>query len=538
MLVVSTLQPSLALQTEVQGVLQQALVLPELLTAATQIDVPAEGTPLRLDWPPISGATEVALDSARVTVVPPFGADAGLNLGHLKTGHSGTVCKVVIPDAPRVVRSLYLSALRLTDSNETPLPDRDALQSTADGKDPMRLAVAVKQGGVLAPIGYAVPHIGPSPANPPYAIPPLLSGASYDSYRLSLPDVLADELHIMVVTGDAPEDFTPVDFKLKYVSAMAAPSPLDITLNDANGAPFYTGSGPIVASTAIDAKNAVQRALEAAIDAGDDPSVELTLTARTVGKLGTYGIVASGEVRRLFDDKISVTLEGAGVTPTFPGAPLDTRTPNSATADVVIEHAGARRHELSDALPSGTGGHSGQVLSMDAPLWQPLLPQAMRGEVLRRVGIIGYGLDAASLSLRVLGASPDGSLVAPPDLATGTCEIDAPDLKVPQPPCVHWFDLGEGVMVDQPIGLEVTAQSGRFLWIEAAGRLLAQFAVAHTLQGGEVLRIGNQTLPITDARTTLNGHALTPGNFARPPSITSDHFLTLTLSRLTLGYAP
>lgn len=533
-MVTSTLQRSLTLPEAAVGVVQQRFALPELAQLATQIEVTTAGTPLRLDWPQISGATAVALDAARVTLVPPTGA-AGISLGHLRGSFNADTCVVVIPGGPRVIRSLTMSGLRVGTGEDDALPNKAALRAQPV---PLSLAVAVKQGGVLAPVGYAVPSIAPSPSQPPYVIPPLLVGASYRDYVLTLPDVLAEELHVMVVTGSAPEDFNPVNFQCDYVSAMAAPSPLDVTLADDSGAPFYSGAGPVTGPIAIDAKNAVQRALEAAIAAGNDPDVTLNISARTSGTVGTYGIVASGEVRRVFDDKISVTLEGERVMPMIPGAPLDVQVPTSATADVVIEHAGLRLQDLSDARPVGNGGQAGQVLTMDAPLWQPLPPEAMRGEVLRRVGIIGYGLEAATLSLRVLGASPDGRVIAPPDLATGTCDVAAPDLRAPQPPRVQWFDLGDGLTIDQPIGIEVTAQSGRFLWVAAADKLLSQYAVAHPLSGGETVTIGTQSVPITDARTALNGHALTPADFATAPQVTSPHFVTLTLSRLTLGYAP
>lgn len=535
MMVVSVLQPRMPLSGIGFGALQPGFVLPELLTVATQIDVTVAGTPLQLDWPQVSGATEVALDSARVTLLPPAGAGAGLNLGDLRGAFSGQRCTVTIPDGPRPVRALHLAGLRLNDADSTPLPRQSALTGAAP---PVRLAVAAKLGGVLAPVGYAVPHIGPSPSQPPYVTPPLLAGASYSDDVLVLPDVMADELQIMVVTGSAPEDFAPVSFALDRVSARAGPSPLDVSLLDGTGAAFYTGTGPITAATTVDAKNAVQRALEAAIKDGAQPSITLNVTGRTPGQLGTYGIIASGEVRRVFDDKIAVTLDGDAVTPGLPGAPLDARVPSSATADVVVEHAGLRLHDLSDAVPAGAGGQSGPVLTMEAPIWRPLPPQAMRGEVLRRIGLVGLGLTATTLSLRVLAAGPDGAMIAPPDLANGTCEIPAPDLSNPQHPQVYWCDLDAEVGIDRAIGVEVTAQTGRFLWIAEGGVPLLRFAVRHDLAGGETVRIGSHAIAITDPRTTLNAEALTPAVFVAPPVIDSAHFLTLTLSRLTLGYAP
>lgn len=535
MMVISTLLPG-AMPTGIAiGGHQTGFLLPELQTIATQIDVTADGTPLRLDWPRVSGATEVALTSARITLLPPTGAGAGLDLGDLRGAFSGERCTVTVPDGPRPVRALRLAGLRLEDADATPLPRKSALTGAPT---PVRLAIAVKLGGVLAPVGYAVPHIGPSPSQPPYVTPPLLAGASYADNVLTLPDVMAEELQIMVVTGSDPEDFAPVSFALDGVSGRAALSPQDVSLLDGTGAAFYSGAGPITAATTVDAKNAVQRALEAAIKDGAQPSITLKVTGRTEGKLGTFGIVASGEVRRVFDDKIAVTLEGGAVTPAIPGAPLDPQTPFSATADVVVEHAGLRLHDLSDPVPAAAGGQFGQVLTMEAPLWRPLPPMAMRGEVLRRIGLVGFGLTPATLGLRVLAAGPGGAMIAPPDLATGTCEIAAPVLTTPQKPQVFWCDLGEGVEIDRAIGIEVTARTGRFLWIANGDRPLLRFAVTHDLVGGETVRIGSHALAITAPRTTLNAQALTPAVFTSPPVIDSTHFLTLTLSRLTLGYAP
>jgi hypothetical protein len=175
---------------------------------------------------------------------------------------------------------------------------------------------------------------------------------------------------------------------------------------------------------------------------------------------------------------------------------------------------------------------------MTHTVWRALPAMALRGEVLRRVGLVGYGLEAATLSLRVLGAGPDGARIAPPDLATGRCEIAAPDLKAPQRPKVHWIDLGGGVAVDQPIGFEVSAVSGRFLWIAAGETPRVRLAVAHTLSGGETLKIGTQAFALTGARTDLPGASISGAVFQSAPEVSSAHFLTLTLSRLTLGYAP
>ena len=534
-LVVSSLLPRMDIAAGRVDMAAPGLVLSDAARFVSDIDVTGSGAVLRLTWPQVAGATEVALEGARVVLMPPAGLAAGTDLGELRGAHRGERCTVTIPAGPRPVRSLYLRGLRLADADETPLPDRSSLIGRAPR---LRLALAIRLGGVLAPVGYAVPHIGPNPGQPPYVTPPLLAGATYSEHRLSLPDVMAEEIRIMVVSGDAPEDFAPVPFALDAISARAAPSPVDVTISDGTGAPFYTGTGPVVTAVAVDARNAVQRALDSAIAEGVQPQVTLTVTGRTPGRLGTTGIVASGEIRRVFDDKLTVALDGAPVTLAMPGPEMDARVPSSAVADVVVDYAGLRLHPLSDMVPLAAGGLSGPVLTMEAPLWRALPPQALRGATLRRVGLIGYGLTEAELSIRVLGAAPDGSRIAPHDLATGTCSIPAPDLTRPRRPQVIWCDLGDGLTVDQPIGIEVTAVRGRFLWIADDHVPLGRLAVAHALSGAETLRIGSHTVPITGPRTTLNARALAPADFTAAPVIASEHFLTLTLSRLRLGYAP
>jgi hypothetical protein len=542
-LVISTLFPVQAFAQQELVQAQGSLGFVQAL-APDQIDVSGAGTGLQLAWPEISGATDIALSEARVTLYPPANADTGQSLGQVRGSYSGDRCDVKIPDGPRPIRSLYLRRLRIEEQVEgetrvTRLRNQQSLENAG-----LRLAVAVEAGSVLAPVSLAVPRIEGNPLGadgktvPPYTTPPLLDGARYDSYRLTLPDVSADKLWLMLVEGSDPDDFTPVPFKLDDVSVRADPSPLDVSLLDADGAPFYTGSGPVRSPVTVDVRNAVGRALDAALAAKAQPAVTLSVSARTPGKLGTFGIIASGEVQRIVDDKIAVTLEGDPVTAKVPGPPLDARRPSSARADIVIDHAGLRLHEASDATVTRAGGETGPVVSMTHTVWRALPAMALRGEVLRRVGLVGYGLEAATLSLRVLGAGPDGARIAPPDLAKGQCEIAAPDLKALQRPKVHWIDLGEGVEVDQPIGFEVSAVSGRFLWIAADETPRVRLAVAHTLSGGESVQIGTQALTLTGARTDLPGASISGAVFQSAPEVSSAHFLTLTLSRLTLGYAP
>lgn len=528
-IIVSTLTPAFHLQAA-------AADLSQIAKSPTppQIDIDNNGTELLLNWPEISGATNIALDGASISFYPPTGMTAGLNLGDLKGLHSGEKCKIAIPGGPRPVRSLYLSSLRLNDGSDTLLPDKSALTNAG-----RRLAVAVELDGVIAPVSLAVRGIGGKPSNgPPYTTPPLLQGASYSNYRLNLPDVMANALHLMLVQNDDPEDFDPVSFAFDNASGYASPSPQDLILFDADDAPFYAGAGPITAPITIDATNAVQRALEAAINDAEKPSVRLVATSRTPGQVGSFGISAAGEVQRVFDNKIAVTLTGTETLTTIPGAPLDAQHPSSATCDLVIIHDGVRLHEISDELPKATGGLTGPVVSTDTAVWHPLPPMAMRGEVLRRVGIIGYALQPATLSLRVLGAGPNGAVIAPPNLMQADMDVTIAAPKSAKSPQVIWFDLGNGIPVDQAIGFEVSAVTGRFLWVDANGGPLVQMAVSHELTGDETVMIGSSAFTLIGARTTLNGTTLKPADFTSPPLIASDHFVDVTLSRLTLGYAP
>jgi hypothetical protein len=270
----------------------------------------------------------------------------------------------------------------------------------------------------------------------------------------------------------------------------------------------------------------VERALN------QDPAAaeaSITLKGKTAGRLRGSAIAVQGHLQRTFTDKVKTAFEGNRQT--LPLGALDARAPSSVRADVSIVHEGLRLHPLSRAVPQASGGLSGRVVGA-APAVQQLPPEALRGEVLLRVGVAGFA-SSGSLSLRLLEGAGEKAGTAIPDTFA---QADVTATQSAAEPAVTWLHLNKPFAVDRRFSVELTA-ADRFLWVEGEGQPVLLFAVAAD-PGGSV-SIAGKSFAIAGERTDMTGQTLPAAPFAGGPvQAETDQFCRLTLSNLRLRYAP
>jgi len=480
--------------------------------------VGTDGLDLSLAWRSALGATDAIVESAWIDLSPVSPHDTGLAAQASMTP-SGNGFEIALNGPARPVRSVRLNGLKAAGVDRQLKNESEVTGLAADLPGPTwRLCVSVDQGSGFGPVQYAVPFIGQKGQRPA-----LLHGASFSGRVLSLPDVLAKGLRVSLMRGDLPEDLAEQGASLDSATVRVSPGPVDLELSDSSG-PLWAMPGPFSEGTGIDLKNAIERALN------NDPaaaSATVTLKCSAEGRLLSAGIIASGRLLREFTDKVQAAFEGDSRP--LPLGDLDARAPSAVTADVTIVHEGMRLHPLSDAVPAAAGGLSGRVVGTAPAVYAPP-PQALRGETLVKVGVVGFGV-SGKLRLRVLEAAGEkaGQPVAD---AFAEAELAATPGGGAG---VTWLEFAKPLAVDRSIALELTA-ADRFLWVEDESKPLVRFAVACDPQGS--LAIAGKAFAITDDRTDLAGQGLPTAAFAGGPVVAAtDQFCRLTLSNLRLRYA-
>lgn len=492
----------------------------QVLQFQPERSISANGLDLNLDWRPTVGATDAVVESAWIDLSPVSVHDIGDSAPAAMTPN-GNKFDIVLDGPARPIRSIRLSGLKAAGVDRELKSQADISGLAADLPGPTwRLCVAVNQGGGFGLVQYAVPFIGQAGQRPA-----ILFGASFDGRVLYLPDVVAKGIRVTLMRGSLPEDFVEQGASLSSATVRVAPGPVDLEASDSSG-PLWSVPGAFSEFARIDLKNSVERAL------GKTPaaaSASLTLKGKRAGRLHTAGIIATGHLLRKFPDKVQASFEGDSQA--LPLGELDACAPVAASADVIIIHEGLRLHPLSAAVPVASGGLSGRVVGA-APVVHALLPQALNGEALVRIGVVGFGA-GGTLSLRILEAA--GEHAGAP-LADGFTEAELAATSGGDAPGVTWLELPKPLTVDRSISIELTA-SGRFLWVEDGAGPLLRFAVACEPQGQ--VSIAGKAFAVTGERTDLTGQTLPAAPFAGGPVLAAtDQFCRLTLSNLLLRYAP
>jgi hypothetical protein len=494
------------------------------------VTIPTTGQEFTVAWRSVAGATGVEVAAAQLVL---HAAPAGsVRRAPTVAGAASDVnaIEVTLPGGERTVRSLTLNGFTRPGEAE-PIQIRDA--GDLDG----RLSVAVVDAGS----GQAGAPVHVVPAIPRRGeVPQQLGGASFHGRVLALPDLRAAKLQVTRVHNEFPEDFDRQLFSVASIDAALAPYPEALTVAGPDGATLFSRPGPLgpaVSPVVVDLRVPLELVLTAAVQAGTELTATFTVRADVEGDVRTDGIAAAGAVVRAVTESIAVDLTGLPRPLVLGGAGLDRRAPVAVTADVTITYGGLRLHELSATVPSGAGGIGGPVVGAD-PVLVRFPPQALAGERIARIGLVGRPVGDTDLSVRLVrtaggavgGAAGEpfgapGVLSIPPDVALGS-------------PSVAWVALPEPVEIVPPAGVTVSATRGAFRWV-ADPEPLVLLAVVDADPGGRPIRIGSTDLAVTQAKQTHTGFALAPDTFAgAAPVVSSALFAAVHFAHLTLRYAP
>lgn len=498
------------------------------------IDVPIEGKTIPFDLGlPLAGTDRLELAPVTVEVEADSADDfLGYPLGELPARLNADTTELVLTvPAGRSLRSAHLADFK---SEGKALGSEQQLRE-AD----RRLAVSTRdpRGGWAAPV-TSVPAVGRRGQ-----LPPSLTGASYASNALRLPDLLGS-LRLTVVDGDTPDKFSAHAMSVGKVTGWAAPTPVDLTLTSPDGTVLWNfpGALPAGASTNADVTVALTAALEALRKTGQPISGALTLTARFPAKVGLRVSRVRGYLVRALPGTTSVTLAGEPVSVPLAAA-LPSARPTSVVGDVKVKYAGMRLADVSDPLPP-PGAVSGLVVRQE-PVRRTLPPLALRGETVTRIGLVGYCPQATALLVRLVPADPPAPAAGAGP--TGPA-LGAPGTAQPTPSqnsTVIWVDLPTPVTIEQPVAVEVSAGTGTLHWV-AAPEPLVRIVVRDPDPGGRPILLGSvPLLTVSDPETSTLRASLpaapweplaTPGQPASP-ALASALFCTVEITDAELRYA-
>lgn len=512
----SLLDPSTAVpQLLDQGVLGADVEAVALLPPPA--DVPPSGHVTTITWRGVPAATGAVVTSSTVVVVPELAGTR--DLGVVAGGASRTTSITVDSPAPgALVRGLRIPDLVRHDGED------DITINGLDDLAGFRLVLTPIVGGEeLAPV-VAVPAIPRKKA-----LPAQLVGGSLQGAFLALPDIVGDRFLVTLVEGDAPEDFDRATFSHGDVRMYAVPGPVGLHVDGPDGAELHALAGPVQGTARVDVTAAVQRHLDGIVGA-DDVTASVTVRSDVVGS-AAVAWTTHGHIERALPDRLTVAVDGAGTALPAP-SPVPTRPPQLTVGTITVTHHGSALHPLSDPVPDGDADLGGPVVR-DEPVVRELPPQALLGERITRVGIIGWVLEDADLTVEVLGRT------------AGVIGLVAVTRR--SPPDVVWLAFDEPVDVDGPVQVSVTATRGAFGWIADPEPLLRIAVVA--APDGQVVRVGGQAVRLFGEETVAADRSLTGAGVLAPDgapagteidgwAVDTDQFCTVALSAVVMEFAP
>ena len=503
----------------VEDVGKEVLLVDARVSTLPAVNVAPPGHTIAFSWNAVAGATSVEVTSAEAEIGSAVVEEV---LGDLSVGGTGSDRTITIPGGKRI-RRLTLQDLKAADG--TILQSEPALRAKS-----LRLVVTLPDGaGGWTPPLYSVP---PVPRR--NLIPASLTGATFSSGTLNLPDVAAAQIRLTLVTKDFPEDFvSEPSWSLGRVTGVAALPSKDLQLIGADNAVVWAFPGelpPESPSVPVDLRFALEQAFGTAISNGAAPNTTFRLQGASPTRAGLSVDTARGAIVRAFPGVLRAELAGDRAALQLQGPPLAAEQPSSVMADVTVRYEGVRILEsVSDAVPAAAGGVNGTVVAGQALV--RALPPALQPPPIARVGIIGRAPVDSELSVEIVDMSLGraGAALGRP----GVVQVPASETVA-----TVWVEMPEAVLPKVPLGVSVRANKGRFLWAAAEAPLL-RLAVRDPDPGGRTLRLGSQTLVNIDGeRLEMPAQALPAAVFrSQTPAFESDLFLTIDVADLTLRYA-
>lgn len=466
------------------------------------VDIGAPGNVREIVWSPVAGATRVEVTQALLTISPSTAEEAFPDVPTLAAGNHRDV---VVPEG-RSVKNIGLDAVPAAGQRLT-------------------LSLPSARGGYDAPIfaSQAVPNGSMAPDSP--------EGASLSNGLFSLPrPVTAAKFRLSMVTGDDVTEFSPVAFTLTKVNLGTSTPPRNVKVLGPDGAAIWESPQmPIGTPPAeIDLKVPLEFAFKAALA---DPRASITITADAPSRAYVDYSAIHGNLLRVEEGILRTNLDGQPrLLPLSSG--LDAQQPAEAIGDLTVTYEGFRILEtVSDEVPAVIGFAEGPIVGTN-PVLRLFPPEALVNISPARIGVLGRAPEDCELALEfvpVTGNTP-GPPIGPPAVLS---------LKASASIDLHWVDAPGGLTLGTSLGLQARANKGRFFWAANAGTPVLRLAISDPNPGGRPLYIGSTVIQTTnEPRSHTPGFAF-PGALFRNgfPQLSSDLFLTVEISDLTLRYA-
>ncbi len=481
------------------------------------VDLPDGGYDLRVQWAAVPGATDVEITNATVSITPNV---VEQNLGVLTVANSGDDRVVAVPAGKRI-RSLTLNGVKT---------DADAAVASSGDLGDRRLAITVQSGGGSPPAPqYSVPPCGPHGM-----IPSTLTGASLNNKVLSLPDVAGSKIRLSLVDGDSPDKFKKHPWTLGETTGVAAVLPHNLSLVEPDGSTVvwnFPGEMPAGSPAGVaDLRMSLKKLGAAALKAGQPLDFTYKLKADTPARVGLRFPKPSAALLRTFPGVLENSLAGDPVVLALSGTALAAEQPSAVTAGLTVTYLGMRiLDSVSDAFPAAAGNVGGVVVGEEWVL-RVFPPKAFDTLAPARLGVIGRAPVDCELSIQLveMQGATQGKPVAPPGVVHLPSSNDVATV---------WVDLDLDAPPVRPLACAVRATQGRFLWV-AGDQPLVRVAVKDPDPGNRPLRVnGAPLLQVAQQSFQSAQTNLPPSAFTAPPALSSDLFLKVDLSDLTLRYA-
>jgi hypothetical protein len=470
----------------------------------TSQDVSAPGLALPIQWTSVTGATDVEVTEATLTLES---AVAEETFPDVPVANEGDHRVVTVPSG-RSVKSIGL---------DVPLASGERLT----------LSLPSLRGGWEAPLfaSTGVSSGAMAPDSP--------QGASYANKLFTLPRaVSATKLRLSKVTGGTITDFSPLPFDVSKVNLTTTTPPRNLRTLGPDQTPVWQapelpdGSPEVV----VDLKTPLEIAFRKLVTQGEPPAATVTVAADAPGRAFVSMGAVHGALLRVEEGITTVVLEGAPRPLTLSGA-LGSEQPASVLGDLTIRYEGMRILEtVSDPMPDTTGAVSGVIVGLEAAL-RVFPAEALDGVQPARIGLVGRAPEDCEIALefvRVVGTSA-GPPLGPPAvlLLTASHQID-----------LHWASVPPDLSVSGPVGIRARANRGRFFWVTAADHPATRVAIHDPDPAGRPLQVGTASVAVATATVEQPTFAFPPAAFRNTfPLLSSDLFLTVEISDLTMRYA-
>ncbi|MGE0824801.1 MAG: hypothetical protein AB7P18_22115 [Candidatus Binatia bacterium] len=476
-------------------------------------DLAPPGHEIVVTWNNVSGATTAELETAAVRIFPVLVEQP---LPDLPVRSEGNEKVVTVPGSLRLA-SVTLVGLKRPGGSDL----RTAKDLVSAG---VRLVASIPGPGGWNPL-CSVP-----PASARGLLPQSLTGAAFTDRTLRFPFSLQTaSLKLSLVTGDFPEEFSPVTMELGTVNGVAQLPPRNVEVVGPDETVLWQFPNELLPDTPpvdVDLRVSLENAVKAALPTGSPLVAAFHVRATAPAQAVVRRLPVRGALIRAFPGVFQHVLTGDPIALALGGA-LAEEVPTSVAADLTVKYEGIRVLEtISDPAPTSSGGVNGTIVGAQ-PVLRMFPPAALEGIRVARVGVIGRAPQPCEISLQLVQL-PQGTAIGPPSVLILEAETSIRTI---------WGEVPHRLPLNGPVGLTVRANHGRFFWVTAE-QPLVRIAIDDPDPAGRPLLLGNQpVVTMTETATHLEAVRFTPAIFRHTaPMLASNLFLTVDVSDLTLRY--